>query len=385
MRPFVFSSNALPSKKAKSLQKAFPFLKLSVAQEATARALGYPSWFDCITNGTKGELSLPDQEAGMDVRVLRYNHQAGELMKIGLSPFNADHWVRAWGLTGAPTLHRDEAIPLYYIWQKGLIQLERGEISEEEFLERWGDMDDGYSKYPDIDRPIRVCDGVIIGPYGRYPHFVVDPKLEATMPGYLRGNGGCYHIEDGVKTLEMSIPHFGNEYSNNLMSNLSWVQKQWHAGEQGSNVCKAALRKMASQADRAAEEMIVISIRVEPKSIADSSFDKVAVACLKGRDFAEYIRTKGNLNTERVVWFRDVSREDLRGEFSDFDMFIIHDDVDVEDACIPFFRKANSCKPSLPLYSYPFRYGPMNQAEYQANWEWQCLLALDEDYIKDEE
>lgn len=46
--PFVFSSDSLPKLKAKQLSTTFRFLKLAVAQEATARALGYSIWYECI-------------------------------------------------------------------------------------------------------------------------------------------------------------------------------------------------------------------------------------------------------------------------------------------------------------------------------------------------
>ena len=47
-KSFVFSSPNLPKAKARQLHKAFPFLSLSTAQEMTARALGYPSWFEWL-------------------------------------------------------------------------------------------------------------------------------------------------------------------------------------------------------------------------------------------------------------------------------------------------------------------------------------------------
>jgi len=83
--PFVYLSENLPRLKAKQLFKTFHFLKLSAAQEATARALGYPSWYECTHHGRKGQPSLSDQDAGMSVRVARYYHQAGVLMGMGIT------------------------------------------------------------------------------------------------------------------------------------------------------------------------------------------------------------------------------------------------------------------------------------------------------------
>ena len=69
--PFAFSSDNLPRLKAKQLSKTFPFLKLSAAQEATARALGYASWYECTHRGAQGEPSLSDQDAGLPVQIGR--------------------------------------------------------------------------------------------------------------------------------------------------------------------------------------------------------------------------------------------------------------------------------------------------------------------------
>lgn len=101
-KSFVFSSPNLPKAKARQLHKAFPFLSLSTAQEMTARALGYPSWFECAKRGTSGPPSLGDQEAGLDTRVVRYYQQANVLINYGVTPHDADRWVRAWGLMGDP-------------------------------------------------------------------------------------------------------------------------------------------------------------------------------------------------------------------------------------------------------------------------------------------
>ncbi len=124
---FVFSSDNLPKQKAKQLFKTFPFLKLSTAQEATARALGYSSWYECIHQGAKGEQSPSDQDAGIPTRVARYYHQANTLTTFGITPFEADLWVRAWGLTGHPTFPPEQARPLYYKWREVLDQVNRGE------------------------------------------------------------------------------------------------------------------------------------------------------------------------------------------------------------------------------------------------------------------
>lgn len=372
--PFIFSSDNLPRLKAKQLSKVFPFLKLAIAQEATARALGYSSWYECTNRGTTGKPSLTDQEAGLPVRVGRYYHQAGVLMGLGIAPSEADEFVRAWGLTGQPTLAPEHAIPLYFRWNDTLERLERGVISEEQARDEW---DEGiYSKYPHVDRPQRVCPGVILGPCGKYPHYAVDPAINARIPIYLRGPSSLYHYEDHGNVLAEMVAGFPKTMGRGapISKRLNRVQHEWHYGTKHPDSRKLVLPQLESAALAAPDALVVISQRAMPTPGNSYAFDRTALACLRGRDFAAFLKAKGVIDPAKVIWYRNVEAQQFNFNLI-WDMGF--DDGDLE---LPVFVDATKYQPSLPLYSYPFMAAPMDSDEYAGIAEHICLLPLDEDY-----
>jgi hypothetical protein len=377
--PFVFSSDNLPRLKAKQLSKAFPFLKLSAAQEATARALGYSSWYECIHRGAQRDPSLSDQDAGLPVRVRRYYHQANVLMELGITPAEADRWVRAWGLTGRPTLAPEEALPLYYAWNDALERLERGEVDENQLLDECGDH--SYSKYPEIDHPQRVCPGVILGPTGKYPHYAVDPAINARIPIYLRGPQCLYHYEDDGDVLAMCVPGFPKDReSHRIFPRLNRIQYEWHLGEKHPEARELCVPKLVAAALARPDAVMVISQRAMPQPDGKYDFDRFAVACLRGKDFAAFLREKGAIDPSAVIWYRDV--QPLRSEW---DMWL-HSGGWTEDfAPLPVFEAADKHQPGLPVYSYPFMTAPMSTDEYRVGMERVCLLPLSEDYDEGDE
>lgn len=377
--PFVFSSESLPRLKAKQLSKVFPFLRLSTAQEATAQALGYSSWYECIQRGTKGEAGLSDQDAGMPVRVGRYYHQAAVLTSLGIAPSEADVWVRGWGLTGHPSLAPRRAIPTYQQWSDALERLERGEISEEVAREMW---EGEFSKYPEISRPERVCPGVILGPCGKYPHYAVDPAISRRIPIYLRGGAGLYHLEDDHDVLAVTVEGFPSrpKCAESFKERLNYVHHEWHFGEKHPRASKAYLPRLEEAALAAPDAMVVISLRAMPDSHGSFDFDLCALACLRGRDFLAFLRAKGVIDPTKVVWYRNLDARRLHIGWPNS-----HDTYDgFGGAGLPVFADANKHRPSLPLYSYPFMQAPMLHDEYSQMIESSCLLPLDEDYSDDE-
>lgn len=377
--PFIFSSENLPRLKAKQLFKAFPFLKLSVAQEATARALGYSTWYECTNRGTGGVPSLSDQEAGLPIRVGRYYHQAGVLMGLGIAPSEADLWVRAWGLTGQPTLAPEEGVPLYSRWNETLERLERGEISEEQAREQWEAWD---SKYPDIDIPKRVCPGVILGPCGRYPHYAVDPSINARIPIYLRGPSSLYHYEDDDDVLAMTVPSFPEaSRAEPIFPRLNRIQHEWHYGAKHPGATALCLPQLEDAALAVPDSMVVISQRAMRGKNDSLDFAQCALACLRGRDFAAFLRAKGVIDPAKVIWYRNVDPRQLSLEWS---MGFEFGDWS-KGMKLPVFEDADKHQPSLPLYSYPFKAAPMHRYEYSIAFERLCLLPLDEDYLDDED
>lgn len=379
--PFTFSSENLPKLKAKQLSKTFPFLKLSAAQEATARALGYASWYECTHRGAQGEPSLSDQDAGLPVRVGRYYHQASVLMSVGITPAEADRWVRAWGLTGRPTLAPEEGLPMYYAWNDALERFERGLIDENRLLEEFGD--DGYSKYPEIDRPQRICPGVILGPMGKYPHYAVDPAISARIPIYLRGPQCHYHLEDDDDVLAMCVPGFPkSNRSERIFPRISRIQHEWHFGKKHPDASDLCVPNLVAAALARPDVMMVLSQRAMPTSGGDYDFTRSAVACLRGKDFASFLREKGVIDPSSVIWFRDVEPS---LSFSVWRSWLHGHDWDMGSTVLPVFEGASKYQRCLPVYSYPFMTAPMSPDEYGVGMERPCLLPLNEDYYGDDD
>lgn len=379
--PFNFSSDNLPKLKAKQLSKAFPFLKLAAAQEATARALGYPSWYTCTRRGTQGVPSLSDQEAGLPVRVARYYAQVGVLMGLGITPAEADLWVRAWGLTGQPTLSPQTAQPVYSAWNDALERFERGEIDENQLVEECGDG--GYSKHPDIDRPQRVCPGVILGPMGKYPHYAVAQSITARIPIYLRGPNSLYHYEDDGDVLATCIPEFPRRTrSAQISPSLSRIQHEWHYGEKHPDARAPCIPNLVSLALVRPDALVVISQRAMPKPGYGFDFTRCAMACLRGVDFARFLQSKGEIDPSTVIWYSDVDLS-VNSDWMDWGHWLAGFQTTGPEA-LPIFEAANKYQPCLPVYSYPFMSGPMSPDEYGLGVEHACLLPLGEDYDEDD-
>lgn len=378
--PFNFLSDNLPRLKAKQLAKTFPYLKLAVSQEATAQALGYSSWYKCLHRNNSASPSPSDQAAGLSVRIERYYHQANVLMALGIAPADADRWVRAWGLTGQPTLAPTVAAPTYYAWDAALRKVDSGELSDDQLVDEFcGEPE--FSKYPEIDRPKRVCPGIILGPMGRYPHYAVDHQVNSRIPGYLRGPHSLYHCEDDLDLLASCVPGFAASQSRvEPLRLLSAVQHEWHYGVPHPASKHSVVQALISAAQASPNAMVVISQRAMPKKFGDYDFSRRSVACLRGVDFAEFLREKGKLDPATVIWFDDVAPV----RFSMVET-LVNCGVGYADLALPVFRDAQRHTPCLPIYSYPFMSGPMSEDEYQGGVERFCLLPLAEDYAGDDD
>lgn len=373
---FRFASANLPKLKAKQLSKAFPFLKLSAAQEATARALGYASWYACTHRPMEVEPSLPDQDAGMAVRVARYYHQANVLIGLGIAPSEADRWVRAWGLTGRPTLAPEFGIPTFHKWNDALARFESGVIDENQLLLECGD--DSYSKYPETDRPERICPGVILGPMGKYPHYAVEPSVNARIPIYLRGPHSHYHLEDDTDILEMCVPGFPKDHAfTRIFKRMNVIQNEWHYGQKPPDSSDLLIPGLMAAAMARPDEMMVLSVRAMPLPDGGYDFERHAVACLRGKDFATFLGNKGALNPDAVVWYCDVQ------DISDlwiFDSWLHGMELETGPMPLPILGEAIKLQPCQPIYSYPFMTAPMSLDEYSGSEERPNLLPLSEDY-----
>lgn len=383
---FTFTSDNLPRLKAKQLQKAFPFLKLSAAQEATARALGYASWYQCTQRGILGAGSLSDQEAGLEVRRSRYHHQARVLMAIGITPGDADRWVRAWGLTGQPSLAPDAGLSLYYLWDEALKRFEAGTIDDVQLAIVVGV--DEYAEGHEILLPERICPGVILGPLEGDPYYVVDPKVAMSIPAYLRGLMSMYHCIDGAWLLKLYAPGFRDPFQ--LRSEpqaMSPIQHEWHFGTKCPHLREECVPALVKKALDRPEDFVILTIRQAPTAKRDF-YDFAALdpgrhvaACLSGRDFAAFLRSKGSLDNLEVTWFMDVK---FRPEIEWWQFLCGEDHIaDMDDIELPFLSPGNGQR-CAPIYSYPFKRAPMDSLEYDS-MEIQFLIPLNHDYPEDDD
>lgn len=370
--PFHFSSERLPSVKAKRLQAVFPFLKLSAAQELTARALGYADWYACQKQGTTGQPSLPDEATDQATRSARYVHQARALMQSGITPFDADRWVRAWGLTGQPTAAPQDSVPYYYRFADDLLMIDAGDLSEHELREMYGDTDT--SKYPEIDRPMRVADGVILAPCGKYPHYALDHTLQLRVPIYLRGPRALYHIGDDHGILKHCIPGFpaDNVYEDDLSYQLgNALRYEWHHDRPQHEDHGPVVPRIIAAALAVPEKLIAISLRATPQSGGRLDFGRPLVACLRGSDFAAFVRDKGELDPARVVWYPS-SDVGIGLEFVDW----ISAPDGRRSVPLPILAERSGLPPRLPPYIYPFKHAPMHREEYATSMDTVALNPL---------
>lgn len=382
---FAFISDNLPRAKAKQLSKTFPNIKLSAAQEATAQALGYASWYECLHRNKSAAPSPSDQVAGLSTRVVRYNHQSNVLVRLGIPPSEADRWVRAWGLTGEPTFSPNYAVSTYYGWDNVLGCLERGEVSED-WLEHEYGADAWSSKYPDVDRPERVCSGVILGPMGKYPHWAVDHRVNAQIPAYLRSPSGLYHLEDDGDILAECYPQFNaSPMPRKPFRELNLVQHEWHFEIPRPHSNRSVVQSLISAALKRPGEMMVISIRAMPLNDGKYDWQRHAVACLKGSDFADYLRKKGEFNLADVVWFDNVEFQAGSSPIDFRDILMGRSLFDEYKDAVPVFEGAAKQATCLPVYSYPFKQGPMHDDEYAPTIECFEFLPLSQDYPEDED
>lgn len=375
--PFSFVSASLPKRKAKQLKRAFPFLRLSQAQEATAKALGYPSWYQCLRSGSNGRPSPSDQMVDPATRALRHCHQANTIADLGIPLASADRWMRGWGLTGFPVLPPQEAIPLFYLWSNVLDTHRSVDFTEEE-LAAFGDRN--YSKYPDIDRPERICEGVILGPNGRYPYFALEPRLAATrIPTYLGGARDTFHIEDDGDLLALMIPGVGDKFGvfkRDITDLLNVVQYEWHLKTPSPKTGITCLPGLIDQALSRPEAFIALSFRASLTDGEPQSFDRFCIPALRGREFAEFLRNKGSIDFTKVQWFCDVPAQGvLSCSHEVFTALLLPTQGNLPPT-LPFMDAAMCASPCAPIYSYPFKTAPMHVDEYDINLERLAIYPL---------
>ena len=350
--------------KSKQLQKAMPGMQLSEAQEATAIALGFDSWFDCTKRCPSDSKTnaIVDEDLDQNALINRRHHQYCSLVSAGnIGPGEASRFVRAWGLTSkSPTTFINKYVHPYTHVIENISAVNNGSLDP---------LEQGWDSEPEI-----IGEGVVLGHIGtKNQFFVLDHKTANTLPAFMKGNSACFlsfepglalplflsamnaskdEIEKGVKYLNIYEPwHFEwrfNKPSNDRINSMNISLSMLH---------EAAIKHP--------NDWFPLSYRsVFPEDSNDDSI-KEYIPALKGHDFSEFIETQGKLKIGHVQWFEVPKQESFR-IFSPFNKQ-------------PHFPlNISELVPCGPIYHSPFKHGPMYKIEYEAGVEGGGLRLDDE-------
>ncbi len=369
-KAFYPSSLSFIKKSAKQLQRAFPAVSLSVAQEATSVALGFSSWFDASQriNSWSGKPSLPDEEIQRDEVVQRRYQQIRALIDVAnLPPCEVDYFVRCWNLTATSPATRLKDFETDFDTSDGkLKEREAGSITDEE-LETWY----GYNGVPR-----RVGDGIIHGPAGyKHNYFQLSSARLQEMPIYLRGNQSLFlDFEDGG-FVALAFPDCftqeavakGWEY---LESEEHWLY-EWHTGKLSDGFHGLSIAEMVKTAMEYPDDWMALSVRT-PIEDRRLQTENEVVTAIKGSDFVRFIATKGSLRGCDLRWFKMKDKGTIyRFRAARWGMERMGQ--------MPSIRfTLEEAVPAEPLYGSPFKHGPMWLREYESYTEGGGMLLSDE-------
>lgn len=352
---FYPSSVDFVKKSAKQLQRAFPALQLSTAQEATASALGFSSWFDCSKRiqGSQSATSLPDEASSQDERLRRRHQQIRALVDVANLPaFDVEDFVRLWNLTAnTPATLLKTFSTVFSDLDEVLCALESGKISEQEFQDIFSGVD---------GLPRRVADGIIAGPYGlKHDYYQLSSKRLLEMPLYLRGNASAFMADDDAHLVELAFPEFFSDDEKQaalvfMARHEPWLY-EWHTGNPPQDSLVPSLRQLSEQASIESDEWFALSIRFDTNTFPEKL--EYAIPALQGGDFVRFIETKGHLRGLNIKWFT-LKNESAVMELAKME---INSYADKKAS-----NKLNRHEliPIEPLYGSPFKFGPMFHAEF---------------------
>lgn len=367
---FFYEAESFPAKKAKLLQKAFPHLKLADAQEVTAKALGYSSWFECKKTGLQDKSGPFDQSLDLETLIERQFQQALCLMKIGICSADADKWVRGWGLTGDATLEFKDAIPRYTYWDSLLTSYENGEIDDEAMDALFpGEyfVGDEVRK-----RPERVYEGVILGPMPAFENsrfwashqfkkdcreplrnfacYAFSYQAMENFPKYFKGNSSIFHPnEPGNFLVKKYLEKLNIEIWDQTIID-SCLDLEMNFGENG----------LSGYEDRSLVKDLISFIKIFPneKYIISNhpacnhgiiDFGLRNIATLNGNDFIKLLEEK-EVDLNKVVWFENIPiqnriKTNYRYQYVEELFYLIFNHL---------FENSKEHEPSLRILTNPF-------------------------------
>ncbi len=339
--------------KAKILQKANPGMALSQAQETTATALGYQSWFDCQSrlNG-KGQpgRSIHDEKLCRSDFIARRHFQYCALVERGgVAPGFAEVVVRTWGLSSEKsTANYSSLIHPFSEIIDDINAIASGELD-------WAQ--DNWDSPPE-----RFGDHIVLGHLGsKHTYYVLDHTAYNQLPAYMRGNAQAYlEYESGL-----ALCLFFEELKNNAeaeSAGLSYLinhaphHYQWYSGELTQDDRMAREPSLASlrlKAEKHPESWFPLSFRTILVESADCSTEGGYIPAIQGEAFARFIETEGGINLREVQWFAfpsDQTHNFMQPIFSN------------EGSVGPL--KLDRLVACRPVFHSPFKHGPFSAIEY---------------------
>lgn len=368
---FYPSSIDFVKKSAKQLQRAFPALQLSTAQEATACALGFSNWFDCSTRiGNAPNISsMPDEAISSAERLQRRYKQIRALVDIANLPaFDVDNFVRLWNLTAhSPATRLSGFYTDFAISDAVLNAWETGEISKKEVEKRYE-----FSSWGDIPR--RIAEGIILGPCGpKNEYYQLSSERLLEMPLYLRGNASVFLDFESGGLVALAFPNYFDEEERQagltyLMEHEPWLY-EWYTGHTPQGFDGPSLRQLSHLAASAPEEWFALSIRFRTDSFP-KKFEYITPA-LRGADFVRFIEAKGNLRNLDLQWFA------LKDQASILKFNGLGCGFGLEDTASNQLER-HAIVPTEPLFGSPFKFGPMSLQELSTAVEGGGMLLAEE-------
>jgi hypothetical protein len=360
--------------RAKQLQRAFPGLPVHASHEGTACALGFAGWYDCTTKiaTSAGSIAPADEDVPVERALLRRYQQISALVDIaGLPAIEVEAFVRIWNLTSArPPRHLSDFATAYSRTEQLLTALTNGDDIP--------GVDD-FEYDLEGDPPEKVADGILSGVLGRKHRYLQPsvPRLLA-MPLYLRGNACAFleYEQDGIVALafpDLFTAAQRDEGLAYLRDNEPWLY-EWHTGESPSTFHGVTLKMLMEAARQSPSNWFPLSLRF-PASDDRYAPDEFCIPALSGRDFIRFLGQKGSLRGLTVTWLRlrdpdSVRRVSMLAHAGDHRPQIVGTDrLHFEDREVIETR---------PLYSTPFKFGPMQRMEFSVGSEGGGLL-LDEE------
>jgi len=343
-------------KRAKQLQHAFPGLSLAAAQEATSCALGFNGWFDCSSRmrALAGSVCPVDEEITAARRLTRRYQQINALVDVlGLPASEVEIFVRVWNLTSAsaPFLLHDVPIP----FEASMAQLNAMQALSHGT--RPGEYED--------ETPVLVAEGIISGPFGRKQSTFLQlsvPRL-LQMPFYLRGNASVFHEDDTAGLVALAFPEVFDQSARdaglNFMEQFEPWLFEWHTGHPPLGFSGMTLKEMVNCATLQPSGWFAISARWP--SNENPLGETISLPSLRGADFVRFIENKGVLKNLRVSWLTPKSRRDVR-TVGDRDTLLQREET-------PVFYTDSEVTMGSPLYSTPFKHGPMRAMEFDETVE----------------